>query len=628
MNDESIKIINYLLENKGKWSESKALADLLLVTPRTIRTHIKNINGILGRQLVYSSHKGYKIEDSDFININQLKDNSEKREEIIISKLLLKDNYLFLDLADELYVSETTLNNDLNKCKTILEDYKLKIIRKNAYVTLSGLERDKRKLINHMIKRENFKRDFFVVDSNLKNTKIDEDGLMLDLKKIILHSGYYINDYNLINLVSHLMIAMYRIENDESIEGGETELDKDGLFYDITIKIAQSVSDNYNIQLNDNEKRLLNLLLQSVINSSIDGNSQYNNRDNYYFLLSKKIMRKLSDAYYLNDFDNEFHQKFAVHLECLQRRQKLDYVIGNPLTFQMQLEYPIIFEFAIFVAGELYKNGFKQLDDNEIAFIAFHIGAYLGNNVTVNKKVKCCYLYLEYHNTQNKFIDTILNKYGNEIEFVQIAPYSNSVKINEDVELIISNLEINNSNFYSVQVSPFINQKDIAKIEEAISNIKINSKIFETKKIIQSIFSKELYINELYANTNIELINKASDYFLKEGYCQKDFVDLVLAREKLSSTSFPQGIAIPHAFNIKGTKSFMCLISNKDKIQWGNNKVDLILFVGISKNDWSRINGFFEELIKSIYDESNLNIIRSASNYEQVVEELAKMIVK
>ena len=72
----------------------------------------------------------------------------------------------------------------------------------------------------------------------------------------------------------------------------------------------------------------------------------------------------------------------------------------------------------------------------------------------------------------------------------------------------------------------------------------------------------------------------------------------------------------------------MCLISNKDKIQWGNNKVDLILFVGISKNDWSRINGFFEELIKSIYDESNLNIIRSASNYEQVVEELAKMIVK
>ena len=72
----------------------------------------------------------------------------------------------------------------------------------------------------------------------------------------------------------------------------------------------------------------------------------------------------------------------------------------------------------------------------------------------------------------------------------------------------------------------------------------------------------------------------------------------------------------------------MCLISNKDKIQWGNNKVDLILFVGISKNDWSRINGFFEELIKSIYDESNLNIIRSVSNYEQVVEELAKMIVK
>ena len=93
MNDESIKIINYLLENKGKWIESKALADLLLVTPRTIRTHIKNINGILGRQLIYSSHKGYKIEDNEFININQLKDNSEKREEIIISKLLLKDEY-------------------------------------------------------------------------------------------------------------------------------------------------------------------------------------------------------------------------------------------------------------------------------------------------------------------------------------------------------------------------------------------------------------------------------------------------------------------------------------------------------------------------------------------------------
>src|SRR5699024_75558 len=245
-------IIQELLKYETPLSGSH-LAHLNNVTSRTIREDVREINeiiGTLGGTIRPVMGKGYELDilDSDIFKmfIQSLNEGErsvaythEERTSNIICSLLLSSKYIKMDdLADELFISKSTLQSDMKQVKAILSDYHLEIVSKPGYgIKVSGTEMNLRfclsqYIFNHTqyktephsiyLNNDELEKIQQVVTSTLKTDKIT------------------ITDIAIKNLVIHIGIAVRRIRDGYSVDGNSERLIKfkNHKEYDIAERIA------------------------------------------------------------------------------------------------------------------------------------------------------------------------------------------------------------------------------------------------------------------------------------------------------------------------------------------------------------------------------------------------------
>ena len=73
-------------------------------------------------------------------------------------------------------------------------------------------------------------------------------------------------------------------------------------------------------------------------------------------------------------------------------RIKNNYTAKNPLTQKIKTDFPLIYDIAVYIAQILNKDYSVLIDEDEIAFIAFHIGSYLENSNKNQNKISCIFI--------------------------------------------------------------------------------------------------------------------------------------------------------------------------------------------------------------------------------------------
>ena len=143
ISDRMSKIIKELNNSKKSYINSIELADMLGVSSRTVKRDLKEISEILkdnGAE-VEATNQGYRLiinEDelfSQFIdeNISSSAEVSGKKSDKVngILELLLSNLYINQDkIADELYISRSSINKVMMDVKNILSEYKIAIQNK------------------------------------------------------------------------------------------------------------------------------------------------------------------------------------------------------------------------------------------------------------------------------------------------------------------------------------------------------------------------------------------------------------------------------------------------------------------------------------------------------------------
>ena len=137
LNKRQIKIINILKSSKQPIN-SKALSEDIGCSTKTIQLEIKNINSIMNSIKIESLRGvGYNLvgDISELESIKyDLTSGDFDRISYIIKRIILLYNGNTLkieNLADEMYVSLSTIKNDLKEVKNFLKLYNLKIISKH-----------------------------------------------------------------------------------------------------------------------------------------------------------------------------------------------------------------------------------------------------------------------------------------------------------------------------------------------------------------------------------------------------------------------------------------------------------------------------------------------------------------
>ncbi|KUO75198.1 MAG: hypothetical protein APF77_15865 [Clostridia bacterium BRH_c25] len=629
-----------VLRQQNTWVDSTFLTEIFNVSSRTIRNYVSKINENLETPLIESCHKGYHINLESFHRLKKSMKKSpvetpEERVNYIVRKLISSQNTVnFFDLAEELFVSDSTLQNDIKRAKSMLQYFNLRIVRNQNIISIEGGERNKRKLIHHLISIENNNNFMAFTSSGIFFDRNKSTELSHNIPLILQRHHIYINDFGLNNIILHLLVTIDRIQSGKDISGTvPLEKVRSTKNFFAAMEIKAFIESILNIDISDAELYYLTLNISSNSNpmdySFVNAENINDYLDEKYILITKKTIQHLEETYYLEPFDDAFIVKLTIHIHNLFQRAVNNAHVKNPLTIKIKTTYPLIYDMAVFVANEIRGNEKIFINEDEIAFIAFHIGTYMESNKNTQNKVSCIFVYTDYHNMHQPALVQIKQNFENDLNIIAISSIKELSATLPPCDLIISTVDAAfDMDAAVVQVNVFLTQRDIERLREEISAIKLMKKSNVLISNINRFIGYRLFEKEFYAHDEFEMIELLTYECYRLGLCNASFKDEILERESLSSTSFNNSVAVPHSLKHNTLRSFLSVVINEKGMQWGNHLVHVIILIGINKDDHTAFQEIFDDLIAILCEPILLNQLIKCQDYDDFINTLTPLMLK
>lgn len=508
--------LNYL-EAQNDWITASALANHFKVSTRTIRNYVSAINK--DKQIISASQNGYKLmtrERQENTPSSQTQDTPSKRINLILKELIINTEGLdIFDLSEKIFVSTSTIENDIVIANGQITPFHLKVKRKHDMLILVGEETAKRKLMSHIISQE--ASPHFL--STVKVQNLYKDYNITQLKEnvisILERNNLLINEYSINSIILHLVITMERIRNNESIKQNiQTKRLKGNSEISAAKNIADMIENEYGITFNEAERYYLVLLLSSkttLLNyQTLTPDSLTSFVDKHYIDLTQSLMEKVHESYFIDLSDNEFIVKFTLHIRNLVFRAKNQQWSRNPLTYKLKDTYPLIYEISVFISNELQKMEGIIMKEDEIAYIAFHIGAFFERKKELETKLLCAVVCPNYYDMQINLVQKIEAKFKEAIEIIQVTSEIDNLLHTDKIEFIITTLPVKSLQIPTVFVHPYITKEDYEQIQNLLVKLSERKNLLKVKNYLEMFFNEELFMKNIYLDNDEEYIKYMS----------------------------------------------------------------------------------------------------------------------
>lgn len=233
-------LLGLLINYQKKYITSHELASELSLSDRTIRKYMVDVKEKIeknGAKIIAKQGQGYQLAilkplafafflkhqniaaDQGMSEMEFFE--TEDRQKYLLNKLLLEDEAIFMDeLESELFISRSSLSNDLNEIKAKIEPYALKICSKPRQgMWIEGSEQNKRHFIMDTFfgdQATNSLKDY-LVNSNFFNEFNFEEVLIIILDEI-REANLKVSDFIMQNLALHLALTIKRINEDSPLK--------------------------------------------------------------------------------------------------------------------------------------------------------------------------------------------------------------------------------------------------------------------------------------------------------------------------------------------------------------------------------------------------------------------------
>ena len=631
-----IKLIR-ILQEKTRPCTASFLANELDVSPRSIKNYIQEINEQLP-QTVISSNRGYLLDKEKAITLlekseSSIPQTSNERVTYIINRLIDDAATNAYDLCDEMFISYSTLKNELSKVRKKIATTDLELVTQADLLIIKGLEKNKRKLLSNLLYSES---NINFINFNTISTsfsEVDVDFVRNTILQTFEEFRYFINDYSLANLVLHVTIAVDRILNGY-IDGEENKSIQSFIRlheHQLAKSIVKKLENQYAIEFNTSEVDELTLLIISRATNlnykSVNENNLAEIIGTECFDLVVELINQTGAYYYMDLSEPEFFVRFALHIKNLLVRCKSHYFSKNPLTESIKQSCPLIYDVAVHISSTIYKRHGVRINDDEIAYIAFHLGGALEIQKRLLSRITVCIYCPNYYDLNVRLTDNINRLFQDSILITDVVTEEAQL-VNTQSDLVISTLQLNTVLATPVLVvNPFLTDKDINAIQLKINEIKVNKsrRIFSEhlKYLINPNFFERLH----HCASKEELINHMCEKMRQYGYVSETFEEEILEREQMSSTAFGN-FAIPHAMRMHAIKTGMNVVILDESIDWDGKLVNLIMMLSFNKNERYIFNEIFEPLTMMLTYKENIKTVLNCPDYQHFIDTLVSFITE
>jgi lichenan operon transcriptional antiterminator len=635
MNRE-IQLLNFLV-NQGTWVTNTTLANHLDLSSRSISTYIAEINRKYDK-LIISSNKGYRIQQKEkAIDIIQaaplmrMPGNYEERKKYILEKILLSQQCPTIDsLSDRLCISPLTLQNELSRLRTELSELGLHLKIKNNKLSIIGLDRDKRRLILDLINNELENSSFSLEEIQEFFSNVD----LKNIKKIVLNvlkeNEYFLDDYSLLNYILHIAIFI-ELNKDANTEVKEHIAHKLNFrdiasphVYHIIEEIYSELKNVYggNYTLEDFCEVSLSMMTSAVSNHitklHIDQLDELVGPEIEELLY--EIVRSVRSTYSIDLKEDSFMIRFAFHLKNVLERVEHNINIRNSQFRKIKNDFPLIYVIAVYISNIINKKTNHTLSEDEIAYIALHIGVLMEEKKAYSEKLTCVVLAPDYYTVNRTLFRRINSIFSESLIIQNFLASIDDLSESDDYDLLLSTIEINPKiKTPHILIDPFLSETSInnvfQKIDE-VKQLKIKRKMSDQFKYF---FRSDLFFYDYPFKTNVDAIETMCDLMMEKNYVDKNYKNEIYEHEEVAPSSYGN-IAIPHPLSNDAISSVIAISINPTPIQWGSNKVNIVFMLSLQEENREHFKDIFDFITHFISDKEFFSKIMNAKTYEEFID--------
>lgn len=628
------ELINYLYTHNEKVT-ANILSKALNLSIRTIKSYIAELN-MNYPSLISSSNRGYVIDKVKANSLLQYKDDIpqdyESRCIYIIKKTLLeKQDYIdIFDLCEELFISYSTLKNDIYKMNTSFANFKITFSSENNKLHVGGSEQNKRKLISHVMSEE--------VSGNFLNLTLlqesfpdyDLDDACTLIKDICKQHHYYLNDFSCVNFILHVTIMVSRINhgnhiinNNELIQVTNKNDEK------IAKELCLALEQVFNVSFNSSE------ILEIYILFKNNANYINNENENVSLLVSdeiiqitKNIIKNVDEHFFINLDSDNFITPFMLHLKNLKNRLIKNNLLKNPMLDSIKISCPTIYDISTFIAYQLTLSFHENVNEDEIAFIALHVGTEIERQKKEETKVSCLLLCPEYLNITSTLHKKIMMDFGDQLTIQKSISFENEI-LGNNFDLLITTVPVlESTNYFTVLLPPFPMSYEKNKILDAIIRIENTKKSQILTNNLNFYFNEKLFYSMNEDISKSAVINELAERMINLGYVEENFKEEIWKRETASSTAF-MNIAIPHPMKMSAYKTSIGVVISHKGIDWGNQHfVNVVFMIAFNKIDNKHFHALYESLVLLFNEPIVISEIKKCKNFNDFKDIVIKNYLK
>ena len=623
------ELINYLYTHNEKVT-ANILSKALNLSIRTIKSYIAELN-MNYPSLISSSNRGYVIDKVKANSLLQYKDDIpqdyESRCIYIIKKTLLeKQDYIdIFDLCEELFISYSTLKKDIYKMNTSFANFKITFSSENNKLHVGGSEQNKRKLISHVMSEE--------VSGNFLNLTLlqesfpdyDLDDACTLIKDICKQHHYYLNDFSCVNfiLVSRINHGNHIINNNELIQVTNKNDEK------IAKELCLALEQVFNVSFNSSEILEIYILFKNNANYINDENENVSLLvSDEIIQITKNIIKNVDEHFFINLDSDNFITPFMLHLKNLKNRLIKNNLLKNPMLDSIKISCPTIYDISTFIAYQLTLSFHENVNEDEIAFIALHVGTEIERQKKEETKVSCLLLCPEYLNITSTLHKKIMMDFGDQLTIQKSISFENEI-LGNNFDLLITTVPVlESTNYFTVLLPPFPMSYEKNKILDAIIRIENTKKSQILTNNLNFYFNEKLFYSMNEDISKSAVINELAERMINLGYVEENFKEEIWKRETASSTAF-MNIAIPHPMKMSAYKTSIGVVISHKGIDWGNQHfVNVVFMIAFNKIDNKHFHALYESLVLLFNEPIVISEIKKCKNFNDFKNIVIKNYLK
>ncbi|SKC59485.1 BglG family transcription antiterminator [Okibacterium fritillariae] len=634
--DKHERLLTYLARDGG-WVTAGELSDVLGVTPRSVRSYVTQIKDEAAPLApIRSGGEGYRIDREAYTQFvhTGAGDAETPRDRLyaIVRRLIdSPDGLDVYELAATLHVSDSTIEADLGRVRQLLSGETLRLGRAGSIVTLTGTETARRRLLSRMFREETERGMVELVAIQREFSAQTLGAFKTDLVQALTARGYYVNEYGIADVLLHIAIAVDRVSKHRDIETNapQADLPPEGVGQDL----HSLIQTHFEVDLGGAEiDYLAHLLGTRVITPGAEPAHAHAHEgddylDRYILETMRDITQAASEQYVVDLSDEDFLVRLSMHVQNLVRRAKDRSYSRNPLTKSIKSSFPMIYELAVYIASRLQERAAITVNDDEIAYIAMHVGAQLERQMYGDDLVTCTIVCPNYYDLHSLLLQRVEGSLGTELRVRQVVTRSDVDWSTIDTDLVLSTIEPPVPSPGVVVIQPFLTAGDIDRARREIAEIKRMRRRERIKGQLLKYFRVDLFFRNLTVADSDTMIRTLGERMVEASVVDQGYVEGALQRERMSSTAFTEALAVPHAMTMTATRTAIAISVNETPLSWGEYRVNVVAFIAFSAVDRGSFQSVFDQFVEVFSNRADVQrIVRNAVDFPSFIDELVHVI--